>query len=150
MQEKARQIPLKPGSAIYSGQQGGRRGDRSGLIWWKSELWHDCGTNIYPGISAPPIKINTAAAHLLFQAGKARNVSVQTGLWILCSCWCDAALTFSCKCVKKHNEPITADSSLCVYYFRLPQLPDLMLQLTCWSTCCTRDLLAFTWRWGGV
>lgn len=127
--EKARKIPLKPGRAMTVASRGSS-GRPEGFNLLEKRAPAPPGDK---HLSWPPtIKTNTAAAHLLFQAGRARNVSVQTGLWILRWRWCrcDAALTFSCKCVKKHNEPITADSSLCVYYFRLPQLPDLMSQLT--------------------
>lgn len=120
--EKGRKLPLRPGRALTVASRG-RRGDRSGLTWWKRELWHHRGTNIYPGTSAPPQQ------HIYCSRPEERGTSLsKQGCGS--SAGAGAALTFSCKCVRKHNEPITADSSLCLYYFRLPQLPDLMLQLT--------------------
>lgn len=91
--EKARKLPLKPGRAVTVASRGA-----SGRPEWfnlvekralapprdKHLPWHFC--------PPPTIKINTAAAHLLFQAGRVRSVSVHTGLWIQRWCWCRSDL----------------------------------------------------------
>lgn len=96
-----------PNHVLWPAGVGGDR--RSGF---RREFWRGCGANIYP-VSAPLLKANSgfAAPRLLFQAGKARNASVQTGVWIQRWWQCDAALTFDPKRAKKQNNSKTADSA---------------------------------------